>query len=740
MDEILMDALPDQGSNFQKADSNDNLAFELDESQKKRITKEILEDLETDLESRQGWIDLHSEYAELYHQKHIGQTPDFDWMNSDSLPILTEGCNMFQSRAYKAFFPNRDFIQAMALDGDDDLANEAAERVAKYYSNELTVKDRNYKRDKNAMFLATALHGSDFTKVYFDPQTGKKVVERVRAEDLVVPYGCGMRRIEDLPRKAHIIRIPIHVAGRMAQSGYFTDPVVRSDAEYDSISSIEAGDESDGLTNIRNHGKSFFGEIIESHCWLNIGEDEIDLPYIAVIDRTAKRLIRLQRRYNDQKQPIEYFTHYSFLPNPDGFYGLGLGHLAAPINKICNTMLRQVINAATLANEGNCSGFVSQDLNLAGTDLELKLGRFPKIARRADDVRNSIFQFNFPGANPALVDMMQFMQGIAQRLISATDVVAGDMDKVLQPVTIMTMLDSSLQLPTSVMEQMAISFEEELSKLFELDRQNINYLKITKNSSGEPDILPEDFRHELKIMPIIDPRNITKQQRVMKAQQLYQFVMENPLLSQNPETIKAATGKVLEAMEIADIDSLMPPPPEPENINDQHIENMYFLLPPEERPDFDVYPDQDHAGHIVIIDELLALLDESQTPNIERGEADESVLTAIINMGDQIKQEIASELMLHRRKHMAYLYGQEQGVLNGQGKTGSMEESARNSMGNSTFESTDPTAEGLVDMPVGEGGVLSGAELGVGDVGNPYSRRLPEEGIVGVASLDYGGR
>ena len=97
---------------------------------------------------------------------------------------------------------------------------------------------------------------------------------------------------------------------------------------------------------------------------------------------------------------------------------------------------------------------------------------------------------------------------------------------------------------------------------------------------------------------------------------------------------------MLEAMEIEDIKDILPEPtapPEPQKIDDQSQENMYFLMPTQDRPLFDVFPDQDHAQHIKAIDDLL------NGPMAEELKKEEY-------------QDVVPAILDHRKKHLAFLY------------------------------------------------------------------------------------
>lgn len=661
------------------------------------------------------------------------------------LPILTEGANQFQARGYKALFPSREFISAYPLkDGDED-AFDAAERYAKKLNYELTIIDRNYRRDKNDMLLAIAIHGSDFSKVRWDGR--KKVVERVRAEDLVVPFGKGPRRIEDLPRKSHLIYMPVRDSKIYALDGYFIS-TIEGDDEYSEDRATETVQyDVEGQRPEGNYETADYGCVIEQHCYLDIGEDDnkIELPYIVTVCKKSKKILRLQRRYLtsmggdpiDSYAPVEQFTHYQYLPNPNGFYGLGIGHVVASLNIASNQMVRKIIDAATLANDGNMSGFISDSLGIKGNDVELTIGKFAKTPRRAQDLRDGIFTFSFPGPNPAMVQMSQYVIDIARRVANATDVVSGDLDKVMQPMTIMTMLDSALQLPTAVMEQVAGAVEEELWKLHQLDRV-YQTEPVTFYEDGKPErVEPHEMQRDYRIVPIMDPKSMTKNQKMAKAQELYNMVMNNPLLSQNPDVVKQAAKRFMQAMEVEDIDEIMPDDPEPERFDSQHQENMFFLMPPDSRPLFDVFPDQDHIQHIMDIDNLLGLLDEAVMPDVSPNEIDQAIISAIVGMGDEIKTQVVSELLRHRQKHIAYMYGQDQGAIDGQGKIIPVAKQAGNPMGAGSPMGALPGIAESFDMPLGGGQNLSGPSggddilAGIGAGGTP-------PGLIGLASLDYG--
>src|SRR5690606_2976444 len=123
-----------------------------------------------------------------------------------------------------------------------------ADRIGRHMSYQLTVKDKYYKRDKNAMFLAAALHGCDFTKTYFDPIKNRNVVERVPATDLVLPYAPGYTNVEQLERKTHIIYKSVNDTMILAQNNYFLEEAVPVERQESDIPLQQVEDTAQGLT------------------------------------------------------------------------------------------------------------------------------------------------------------------------------------------------------------------------------------------------------------------------------------------------------------------------------------------------------------------------------------------------------------------------------------------------------------------------------------------------------------
>lgn len=702
-----------------------NIAEDLSEKELNQIGQQVFNDFKEDWESRSEWESKHEKYLKVYYQ--IDKSSNSPWENSsqESIPILTQSCNQFQSRSYKAFFPTRNFVSAIPIGKPTSYSTERAERIGKHMSFQLAVVDRKYKVNKNEMFLAVALHGSDFTKTYYDPIKRAPVIERVSVNDLVVPYGYGARTIDEIERKTQVIYMSENKANTLYSKGWFMEkPKATSNDDFRSLIT-EVEDEVEGIEE-SSADKNNMVIILEQHCLLDLDEDEdgIEEPYIVWVDAATKKVLRIQIRYEideegnptNDKIPIEYFTHYQFLPNPNGFYGLGFGLLLANINAAINKIARQNIDANELSTIGSMSGVMDSRLDIDGDDFDISLGRFKKVNSQGRSIRDNIFQFSFPGMQPTSFTMMQYLVETARQLASVSDVLSGQPDKVYQPLAMLTMVEQGLQLFSSIQEFLGYSMEEELQKVYNINRKYLHEEAFYIENDESIAVTGEDYMEDFRVIPIFDPKYSTREQKVAKAQAEYEFIINNPLSSQDSLSLYNASRRFLEAIDTNDIDKILPKPeetPPPENFQDPEIENGYWLMPQGQRVLFDVYENQNHTEHIQSHHQFLVYLnnkfDEETSliigkENVNQLEKDEFAMIL------EDRKIIATEVMAHIKKHQGYQYllameleDEERAAQNGRQFGEQLDGISYNPQNTANIEAEIPSAEGIVEMPIGNG-------------------------------------
>jgi len=587
-----------------------NIAEGRDEDELNTIGAELSEYIQHDDDSRSDWVAEHAKWLKLYYQKDKPTNPPWQGSSDESIPMLAEACNQFHARAYPAMFPNRNIVQAIPVGKADSASRERAKRVGTHMSWQLMVQDRSYKRNKDRLLLGLPLDGSFFTKSYYDPIRKRNIVENIRATDLIVPYGVGPRELEDIDRKTQIVYLTLNKCAILKELGYFSDEPEAY--QWDKPQETdEAHDDAHG-TNPSQYEGNDVAMLYECHTVYDLDGDGIAEPYIVTICAQSGRVLRIALRYDtdeignptNDKAPVEYFTAYHFLENPNGFYGLGQGHLIAQPNAAVNKLIRQTIDAGTLANSGNMSGFVSQQLGgIQGGELEMQLGRFVKIPGSVEDIQRGIFQFKFPGPQPALLDIAALLMQRSDRLATVTEALTGQTDKVMQPTAIMALIEQGLTVFSTVYERVLNAWQAELMKMYRL---NYKYLDPTEYFSvldvtGEIEnhqVDREDYAPDFEVIPIADPKSVTQQQKLAKAEAEWQFLAQNPMVMNSPIHFYNASRRYLEVIETEGIDEVLPNPAKEvlPRVDDPQAENA-FLLGPEPMISM-AYPDQDHMAHL----------------------------------------------------------------------------------------------------------------------------------------------
>jgi chaperonin GroES len=583
-----------------------NLAEKLEEDELNAIGELCWREYDMDEQSRSDWLLKHKRWLEIYHQADKAKNPPWPGSSEESLPILVEACNQFHARVYQAFFPHRGQIVKGTPTGKVDEYSEArSDRVGKHMSWQLSVKDRNYRSRKDTLLMGVPLHGSVFTKAYHDPISKRNVVDNVRAEDFVVPYGNGPRELESIERTTEIIYLTVEATKRYAAAKFFTSPCEKFQTGNQAPTK-QSTDRIEGFSAPFEEGDA---KVLEQHRLLDLDNDGIAEPYIVWIDAQTHKVKRLTVRYDTAedgqplagKTPILYYTHWQFLPNPDGFYGLGLGHLLGHANSAVNKMLRQTIDAGTLAN--TASGFVSAAASVRGGEINLSMGRFPKI-EGIDDLSRGIWMAPFRGPDPTIFNVLGLVATRADRLASVTEALTGSTDKVMQPSTVLALIDQGLQVYSAIYERLLGSWERELDLIYGLNAKHLEPqeyfavldLEMTPETGM---VFRSDYSSDMQIKPIADPKMSTEQKRIARAEALYQFALSNPMVANNPMAFWECSRRYLEALEIQGLDRILPPPaeqPGPPRVDDPQEENFYALLPIPKVPP--VFPDQHHLKHL----------------------------------------------------------------------------------------------------------------------------------------------
>ena len=516
------------------------------------------------------------------------------------LPLLAIAVLQFHARAYDALIPPKEIMRALPT-GDEDIPR--AERVQKYMNYQLLYKMPNFEAGMDKTLIQLPLVGDAFRKTVYDADLDMVVSVHTASDDVVVNYGA--ESLESALRITHRLSMTPWDINRRVNKKIYAEWARNLPSGTETVQSKikEVVDNAQG-TQDSGSGNSVKPRIIlEQHRDLDLEGTGVGQPYVVTVDLEQKRVLRITKReYLDPQgtlKRVDYFTHYIFLPNPEGFYGLGFGILIRHLNEAANTIINEVIDAGNFANMQG--GFILERSGLKTGNISFKRGEYKATKANTDDIRKAIFNFDFKGPNQTLYAVLGLLYEYSKLVSSISETMTGQLPSSDTPAyAIQALIEEGKKVFSAIHKRIHRSFKQELGKIYRLNSIYLNekeYFKVLgdNNAPTGPQMVSgkADFQETLDVIPVSDPAIISRSEKVMKAQQVLQDVRANQ--PQNQETNFAATKRFYEALEVPNIAELLKPPQPPPDLTPEQ-ENANFFT---EQPG-NVLPQQDHQWHLSI--------------------------------------------------------------------------------------------------------------------------------------------
>lgn len=547
-----------------------NLAETQDDDTLEEMGQKLVEAFDDDLDSRADWEEQNDEWMKLAAQ--LIETKTYPWENAANVkyPLLSTAALQFHARAYPALVPDGDLVKLRTFGRDDDgQKRKRSNRVASYMSYQLTEEMDEWQEDMDRLLYLVPIIGLAYKKSYWSPSKNRNVSELVLPRDLVINYHA-----DDFERatKTHRFWMDQNELVEYQRGGIFLDCELpkpghkEHDGIIDDIMKLNTTDREEELPY----------EILECHTWWDLDGDGYKEPYTITVDHESKKVLRIVARFASDGvqinpidnsivkiEPIEHFTMFPFLPNPESkIYTLGFGSLLGPLNKAVNTITNQLIDAGTLANLQG--GFLGKGVRVRGGVIKFKPGHWQQVQSTGDDLRKGIFPLPVKEPSMVLFNLLGMLIQSGERLASVKDIMVGENPGQNQPyATTVAVLEQGLKVFVGIYKRLYRALGKEYKKLFRL-----NYVFLDENkyfnlldtgeqvAVGREDFNPEDY----DVSPNADPNIVSEAQKMMKAQSLLQKMAAGMPL--NPELV---TRQVLEAEGHEDIEALMTaPPPQPD--------------------------------------------------------------------------------------------------------------------------------------------------------------------------------
>jgi len=578
-----------------------NLAEELDKTDLGRIYSNLMGDIDDDKSSRKEWMDQYTEGLKFLGMKFENRTEPFDGASGVIHPLLAESVTQFQAQAYKEMLPAGGPVKTNVIGMGTPQTDLQAARVQEYMNYMITQEMKEYDPETDQLLFYLPLSGSAFRKVHFDQSLGRPVSRFIPSEKLIVPYGT--TSLDDAVRITHVIDMSMNQVRKLQQAGFYKKTSM-SDSGNDYSDTDQIDEEIDELQGVKPSGSSndYECELLEVHVELDIpGYEDVDqmgeetgikLPYIVTLSPKQSTILSIRRNYIEadmMRKRIDYFVHYKFLPGV-GFYGFGLTHMIGGLSQASTSILRQLIDAGTLANLP--AGFKARGIRIRDNDIPLQPGEFRDMDAPGGSLRDALMPLPFKEPSQTLLQLLGMLVEAGRRFASVGDMQVGDGNQQAPVGTTIALLEKGSRVMSAIHKRMHYSQRIEFNLLARVIKDSPLKSYPYMIASGQQQLMAQDFDDRIDIIPVSDPNIFSMSQRVMLAQEMMQMVQTNPQIH-GPQGTYEAYRRMYEAMGVQQIEQLLPPPPQPQPAS-PGMENAGFL----QGQPAQAFPDQDHDAHI----------------------------------------------------------------------------------------------------------------------------------------------
>jgi hypothetical protein len=581
---------------------NENLAEMLDETELMRISNQLIDGIEKDKSSREDWEKTYTDGLKYLGMKFDDERSEpFEGASGVIHPLLGEAVTTFQAQAYKELLPSGGPVKTQVIGAYDDVVEEQAQRVKEFMNYQIVHVMEEFDEELDQMLFYLPLAGSAFKKVYYDEGLGRAVSKFVAPEDLIVPYFT--TDLETCPRITNVVKMPENEVKKLQALGFYRKIDIETGDE-ESVTS-DAKEEINKLSGLEpSYDTGEVSLLYEVHCNLEIdGFEDLDadgmptgvkLPYIVTLDANSNDVLSIRRNFVETdplKNKIEYFVHFKFLPGL-GFYGFGLTHMIGGLSKASTSILRQLIDAGTLANLP--AGFKTRGIRIRDEDTPIQPGEFRDVDAPGGSLRESIQPLPFKEPSSTLLNLLGILVDGGKKFASIAEINTGQGNPNAPVGTTLALLERSTKVLSAIHKRLHNSQKKEFKLLAQVFQEYLPQEYPYAIAGGQANIKLSDFDERVDIFPVSNPDIFSQSQRIAMAQEMMQLVQSNPEVH-GPSGIYESYKRMYAAIGVDNIDKILQPPPptDPKPI-EAGFENNQLLLSQQAQ----AFPQQNHDAHI----------------------------------------------------------------------------------------------------------------------------------------------
>ena len=616
------------GEEAGETEFDDNIAESMEEKELDVVSSDLLDMIESDIDSRRDWADTFVKGLDVLGFKYEERTDPWEGACGVYSTVLAEAAIRFQAETMSETFPSLGPVKTKIIGDETKEKEEASVRVKADMNFQLTENMVEYRPEHERLLYSLGLAGSAFKKVYYDPNMGRQMAVYIPAEDVIVPYGAS--HIETAERVTHVMRKTKNELKKLQANGFYREieDLGEPQAFHTDIEERKAEEGGYSLTDDDRYA------IYEVHADIVIegiddSDDDIAKPYIVALERGTGKILSIRRNWNpddELKLKRQHFVHYVYVPG-FGFYGLGLIHIIGGYARAGTSLIRQLVDAGTLANLPG--GLKSRGLRIKGDDSPIEPGEFKDVDVPSGSIRDNIMPLPYKEPSQTLLALLNQITTEGRRLGAISDMNISDMSANAPVGTTLALLERTLKPMAAVQARVHYAMKQEFKLLKVLMAEYAPAEYAYQPTRGEVGAKQADYMM-VDVIPVSDPNSSTMAQRVVQYQAVLQMSQSAPQIYDLPQLHR----QMIEVLGVKNADKLVPIK-EDMKPADPVSENMNALVG---KP-IKSFIYQDHDAHIATHMSFM------QDPMVAQ----------LIGQNPQAKQIMAS-LQAHIAEHLGFNY------------------------------------------------------------------------------------
>ena len=660
----------------------DKLALGLSDEEIKKLADRVIQDFDSDKAARSKWDEEEAGLMDDWQLYKPEKTTPWEGCSNVAIPITTVTVNQFHARGYDAFFSSEELVTAkptsntlneifketfketkkmiaeqamqaqqqgipaqvpdllqvrkMVLEETIKRSYEYTAAVSKFLSGEIRNNMTEFEEETDVMLLWLAISGTAFKKTTWSNKLG-------RAKSVFVPPSkCYIPYQDDREHPSHYIHLTrpntndIKIKIELGEYRDITKKLETPGSESENVDDFEQASQRDVPEKVVDLSElQLPRDVLEYYGYYDVDGDGIEEPIIAIVDYVSQQLLALHYRTKDFKpkgEEVMHWTKYVLIPIPGNAYGMGFGKLSKNFKAIIETLYNQTIDNITLTN---CPwGFVDIDSSLSDSDkIETYPGKLNAVSSNDKPLASMVYIPRFQNINPLIMRMIDWLYNLAREVGSVSDVMTGQTNKVEAATAILAKIEQGTKVFSIIMKRIIRRASSELQKIYVLNQMHRKDYEIL---FWMPASFSKYFKMKFNIALNVDPSNMSKLEKLKKAEIAYNTGMQNPLIINDPTKIWHLSKLYYEAIGLS-VDQMnkilgeIPPPPPEQTIEDiDQVTELFNLLKGEAMY---VLPQQNHLEHIQQLDDFQKSMHW--------------------NTLDKFRKDMFEK---HRREHQAYLY------------------------------------------------------------------------------------